>query len=271
MVKPDFNKNSLLFKQYLRLIPAKLGLINKAAFTMQIKAIRSDDLFLVSYPKSGNTWLRYILATAIKGRSDLSFEELEKIVPDVYVSKTKINSFKGQRIIKSHDALFDHLPSVIYIYRDYRDVLVSYYHYAINAKEFTGTLKEFIRSKLPIKFFGSWADHVKGAFEAKKKGKRILILSYEDMLQNPELNISKILNFTQLKSVLTSKQIAEMCNFSTLQKNEKEKGSYFGSDALFFRKGESGKGAAGFDEEDINYLMSDTKVKAMMTELGYIK
>jgi estrone sulfotransferase len=271
LVKPDFNKNSLLLKQYLRLIPAKLGLINKAAFKMQINEIRNSDLFLVSYPKSGNTWLRYIMATALKGRSNFSFDELENIIPDVYVSKTKINSFVGSRIIKSHDALFDQLPAVIYIYRDYRDVLMSYFHYAINTKEFTGTFKEFMRSDFPTRFFGSWSNHIKGAITAKKNGKKILILSYEDMLQNPELNISKILNFTQLKSDLSSQQIAELCNFTNLQKNERDKGSYFGTDALFFRKGEADRGRTGFDEDDINFLMSDSNLKTMMLELGYMK
>jgi len=270
LVKPDFNKNALLLKQYLRLIPAKLGLINYGAFKMQINEIKKDDLFLVSYPKSGNTWLRYILATAMKGRSDFSFEELEEIIPDVYVSKNKINAKTNHRIIKSHDPVFNYLPSVIYIYRDYRDVLVSYYHYTVNANQFNGTISQFIESDFPDKYFGSWVDHLTAAFESKRKGNRILLLSYEDMLQNPELNISKILHFADIKSSLTTAQIAELCNFTNLQATEKSKGSYFGNEALFFRKGEANEGKASLSMADMKYILSNAKVKKLMDELGYI-
>lgn len=271
MVKKDFNSNWLFLKQSLKWIPAQLGLVKMGAFKLQLKEIREDDLFLISYPKSGNTWLRYILAAALKGRIDFSFKELEIIIPDVYLSKNKINSTKAKRIIKSHDPIFDYLPSTIYIYRDIRDVMVSYYHYSVNAKEYSGTLKEFIRSDFPTKHFGSWQNHVSKAIEAKKKGKRILLISYEDMLQNPELNIAKIINFSGIVPTITASEIAALSSFKNLQKNEREKGSYFGTRALFFRKGESRKGETGLDESDIEFLLSNPDVKSLMKELGYIK
>ncbi len=60
-LKPNLSLKRKLM-QYLRWIPANLGLINQGAYQLQIKNIYADDIFLVSYPKSGNTWLRYIVA-----------------------------------------------------------------------------------------------------------------------------------------------------------------------------------------------------------------
>ncbi len=270
MVIRDYSYNNLRFKQALRWLPARLGLVNKGAYKLQINAIKTTDIFLVSYPKSGNTWLRYILATAMKGKNDFSFEELETIIPDVYQSKTKINALTGQRIIKVHEPLFDYFPKVIYIYRDFRDVVVSYYHYSINTKEFKGSLKEFIHSNFYEKYFGTWQNHIAKALEAKRNNKKILILCYEDMLQNPELNISKILHFTELKTELSPKQIADLCEFSNLQRIEKNKGSYFGNNSLFFRQGEATKGHSALDQEDLNYLYAKPKVKELLKELGYL-
>ena len=126
-----------LLMQYLRLIPAKFGLINKGAFLHQIKQIYHDDIFIVSYPKSGNTWLRFIIAYIKQGMQyDISFKYLEKIIPDIYTSKEVIDSQKTGRIIKSHNTYFDYYNKTIYIHRDYRDVLVSYYFYSFIKNKF---------------------------------------------------------------------------------------------------------------------------------------
>ncbi|MGZ3933314.1 MAG: sulfotransferase domain-containing protein, partial [Bacteroidia bacterium] len=172
------------FLQYLRWLPAQLGLFNKGAFLMQIDAIRREDLFIASYPKSGNTWLRFIVAYLKQGlEREIGMNELEHIVPDVYISKDIINAMSGGRIIKTHDPLFSYFPKMIYIYRDYRDVLVSYYHYRTGVKEFTGTFSEFLRSEFIEGHFGSWPDHIEKAFAEKaKRPDDVLILKYEEQL-----------------------------------------------------------------------------------------
>lgn len=270
MVKPDYNRNKLLLMQYGKWLPAKLGLLNYGAFCLQINEIRASDVFLVSYPKSGNTWLRYIVATALSGKSELSFTELEKLVPDVYVSKTKVNQMGSPRFIKSHHTLFDYYPAAVYIYRDYRDVLVSYYHYALNAKEYNGTFSEFIRSDFPVKSFGSWAAHIKKALAAKSSGKRLLLLSYEGMLQNPVDYIKQILEFCSIKTNLTPERIAESCNFDQLKSTEKNTGSYFGTQELFFRNGKSVAGA-NISLSDLNFILETPEVRDLMMELGYLR
>lgn len=270
MVRRDYSNAALLVKQYCRMIPAYLGIINWGAFKLQINRIQPDDIFIVSFPKSGNTWLRYILACAMKGTSDLSFEELEKIIPDVYLSKHRVNTMKEQRWIKTHDALFDYYPKSVYIYRDYRDVVVSYYHYKFNSGEFQGSLQEFIKSNQAEKEFGKWVDHVKAAFAARNSGIPVLILNYTDVLNNPTAEIEKLLEFCKLKPTVSASEIAQMCSFERLKSVEQNKGSYFGNKAQFFRKGGDTHNIE-LSKEDEAFLLSDQATRKLMVELNFIQ
>ena len=95
------------------------------------RVIYGDDIFLVSYPKSGNTWLRFLLAYCLfdiePGR--VNFHNIENFIPDMYVNWPNRNLARP-RIIKSHEKFTKNYPRVIYLYRDGRDVMVSYYYHS---------------------------------------------------------------------------------------------------------------------------------------------
>ncbi|HVN19470.1 MAG TPA: hypothetical protein VMU05_11870, partial [Dongiaceae bacterium] len=43
-----------------------------------------DDTFLTSYPRSGNTWTRFLVGNLIHPHAPVTFLNIEKIVPDMY-------------------------------------------------------------------------------------------------------------------------------------------------------------------------------------------
>ena len=45
--------------------------------------IRPDDVFIVSYPKSGNTWVRFILANLLAPGERITFRNIDNYVADV--------------------------------------------------------------------------------------------------------------------------------------------------------------------------------------------
>lgn len=88
------------------------------------------DIFLVSYPRSGNLWLRWLLAVSVKGRLDVSNRLISGIVPDIYeVSNEYLLALEKPRVIKSHEKYNAAYPKVIYLYRDVRHVMISLFHY----------------------------------------------------------------------------------------------------------------------------------------------
>ncbi|MFN8323585.1 MAG: sulfotransferase domain-containing protein [Chitinophagales bacterium] len=265
--------SSRLAMQYIRWLPYQLGFINRAAFLMQIREILSDDIYLVSYPKSGNTWLRYLVAYMITNDDSLiTLDQLEYLVPDVYVSKDIIDRKKSGRIIKTHDTFFEDFPRVIYIYRDYRDVILSYFHYQTSLKLFNGSFSEFIRSDQLHTPFGSWKSHVNKALSASVlKPDTFLLLSYESLKNDFENSLRRIADFCSIQLNVPFDLIQKKTNFESLKFLEETHGGWFSrlSNEHFFRKGEIGNWKGNISQSDLEFIYSDDEVVSLLAHLKY--
>ena len=94
--------------------------------------IRNDDTFVVSYPRSGNTWLRMIITHIISGGHPQGLSEMDACIPDIYkIGGIKLQELTSPRILKSHSRANRFYPSIIYCVRDPRAVCISYYNYQI--------------------------------------------------------------------------------------------------------------------------------------------
>lgn len=159
-----------------------------------------DDIYIVSYPKSGNTWARFLLGNLYNQADAVTFSNLERNVPDIYQNPPRLlRELPRPRILKSHEYLDPRYPKVIYIVRDPRDVAVSYYHYLIKMRvikedcPMTAYIDRFVRGRLDP--FGSWRDHAGGWLGARQGRSDFLLLRYEEMLDNPARELRKIVEF----------------------------------------------------------------------------
>ncbi len=262
-----------LARQYLRWLPYQFGLINRAAFLMQIREILPDDIYLVSYPKSGNTWLRYLFAYMITNNDNLiTLDQLEYLVPDVYVSKDIIDQKKSGRVIKTHDTFFEDFPRVVYIYRDYRDVILSYFHYQTSLKLFNGSFSEFIRSNQLHQPFGSWKAHLNKALKASAlRPDTFLLLSYESLQNDFEKSLRRIAGFCSIPLNAPFDLIQKKTKFESLKFIEETHGGWFSrfSNEHFFRKGEIGNWKSVISQPDLEFIYSDDEVVSLLTHLKY--
>src|SRR5216110_236189 len=187
--------------------------------------IRSDDVFIVSYPKSGNTWVRFLLAHVLAPEKQISFRNIEDYVPNIYKSSRTLEEREGRRYIKTHHPCYDLYPKTVYIYRDGRDALVSYYHYAVGKEKFAGKFADFLLSSFATKF-SSWREHVQGACDfASKHPDRILMLRYETMLKDPLAGASNISAFLELScSDQSIAKAVELSSFDQLKTMEQSFG-----------------------------------------------
>ena len=72
-----------------------------------IKVFESD-IFIVSYPKSGNTWLRFLIGNLIYNEDQVLFSNIEEKIPDIYQNSgnffetfSKAKNIKKSRIFRS--------------------------------------------------------------------------------------------------------------------------------------------------------------------------
>lgn len=161
-----------------------------------------DDVFLVSYPRSGNTWLRFLISNLLHS-DPTTFANIETRIPDVYHHPDPaLIQHPRPRILKSHEYLVPRYPRVIYIARDPRDVAISYYHWLrkIDLLPVDCLLSDYIPRFIAADFepFGSWGDHLGGWIGARSDNPTFLLLRYEDLHSAPAKSLSRIADFLAL-------------------------------------------------------------------------
>ena len=164
---------------------------------------RPTDIYISSYPRSGTTltqWILYLLTHDEQPDPD----HLTKVSPWFErslaigeLSADDLASFDSPRVFKSHLPR-EWLPDgarYIYVEREVEDVLVSYFHFYQAYLGFRGSLEDFYGRFVDGRVqYGSWFEHVAGWHE-HADDPDVLILRYEELLDDRKGSIAKILEF----------------------------------------------------------------------------
>jgi hypothetical protein len=160
-----------------------------------------DDTFLVSFPRSGNTWTRFLICNLMNPDDPVNFAQLESRIPEIYdVTDRNLRDFPRPRIIKSHESFDPRYKRVIYIVRDPRDVFISYYEFQLKRRVISDDcsleefLPRFMESEVEPKT-GSWRDHVISWTATRGGQKNFLLLRYEDLIVDTQKESTKIASF----------------------------------------------------------------------------
>jgi hypothetical protein len=176
-------------------------------------AVYPDDTFVVSYPRSGNTWTRFLIANLVYPEKNVGFTNIEKLIPDTSSQSNRaLKSTPRPRIIKSHE-YFDHrYRKVIYIVRDPRDVALSYYDFQRKYRQIDDAypleqyVEDFVQGRLISIDWGTWAENVSSWIYTRGKSKNFLLLRYEDMMKDTTRELTRIAQFFGVEPALTRLQ-----------------------------------------------------------------
>ncbi|CAL8277144.1 unnamed protein product [Arctogadus glacialis] len=225
-----------------------------------------EDLLIVTYPKAGTTWTQEIVDLILHGgdaetvrRAPTSTRMpfLEISTPQAsHPGIIQLEKMDPPRVIKSHlpiqllpKSFWESGSKVIYVARNPKDTLVSYFHFdRMNMVQpepgpWSGYQKKFMEGQLG---WGSWYEHVKGYWKEKDK-RNIHYLFYEDMKENPAREIQRIAKFLghRLSEDILN-NIVQLTTFDAMRENPMANyssvpGNLFDRKASdFLRKGEVG-------------------------------
>ena len=162
--------------------------------------VRPTDCFVVSWPRSGNTWLRYMLYHGLYPDRNWDLESLDRAMPSVANPDLRrlLPALEGQpfRMFKSHDPCHAYFfqGRIAYIVRDGRDAVCSFYHYRTNLNRQETAFRDYLDRSLTGAFrYGSWHEHVAG-WLAREGEPSLLIVRYEDMLADPRSVLRRVLS-----------------------------------------------------------------------------
>ncbi|MBO1350076.1 MAG: sulfotransferase domain-containing protein [Hormoscilla sp. GUM202] len=193
-------KRSLSFFRYkLERLDSSSSITKFLLYTLErqknVPKLKTDDVFLVSYPRSGNTWVKTIVAHILYPHDRIySLNNLNRLVPEINMYESGIdsdNEYSNPRVIKTHSsfpfrqgrqnsALYS---QVIYIVRHPFDVIRSFHHYNSYGNPKL-TIEETVCSVTmghnQWGLWGSWQDHVL-SWKVAEKNSQMLFIRYEDM------------------------------------------------------------------------------------------
>jgi hypothetical protein len=231
---------------------------------------RPDDIFIVTYPRSGTTWMQMILYQLTTDGS-MDFPHIYEYCPWFEESSRSADGFEGRpspRLFKSHLS-YGRIPKgpckYIYIARNGKDVAVSYFHFSRTHYGFRGTFDEFfdrfMRGRVE---WGSWFKHVKGWWR-HRNDVNVLFLYYEELLHDLESCLRRIIAFCELDvDPARFPTILERSSFAFMKAHESQFDPQLGAlweqgvqSTAFIRQGQAGawKGtlspqqAARFDKD----------------------
>ena len=228
--------------------------------------LRDSDIILASFPKSGNTWMRFIWANIVSllefDGKEVDFNDVNSELGSEY-DTAQYGSVKFDclpRLVKTHKKYDDQVFGkniAVYLVRHPGDVMVSYFKYrkALNSKDnIHSSFHNFIRDEK----YGitAWCKHVEGWIN-----KDVVVVKYENLKKSEVEVIDNILNQIIHNIYVPDgilKEAVYRSSFDNMRRIEEEKGrprdKEFDRDFRFVRKGQTGQWKDVLSLEDKSYL-----------------
>jgi len=174
--------------------------------------LRRRDVFLVGHPKSGNTWLAYMLGIILRAGDpggQITVANIGDFVPGIHGDDLRILKYRSlpdPRVFRNefpnHPNLY---PRTVYMVRDPRSVLVSYYHhYRVTTDDTAMSLDAFVAKYLAdgpiltwepglVRWDAQVAEWTDPAREAS-----VMVVTYEALHQDRRAVLERVTRFCRI-------------------------------------------------------------------------
>ena len=168
--------------------------VRGATGLVPISQFNEEDVFIVGYPRSGHTWFQNIVVSLIYGLDPKHTPDslVQDLVPDVHY-KRYYKRYGTPMFFKSHHLPVSQYRRVVYLLRDGRDVMVSYWHYLSAIQHKNIDFLEMIQSGYGL-FPCKWHEHV-DTWLSNPYSTAMMVIKYEDLKRNAARELSRVCVF----------------------------------------------------------------------------
>lgn len=242
--------------------------------------IYAEDIMITSYPRSGNTWMRFLLANMQHPNKSISFVNIETLVPDIYQNRDKtMRKLPGPRLLKSHEYFDPRYERVLYLVRDPRDVVISCYFYHMKTRRVPSSyplnryVEDFVAGTLDS--FGSWGENVGSWLGTRQHDPNFCLVLYEDLKQSTLTTLEKVAAFLKwnitpevIQIAINNSDISQMRTMEKQQEGHIRHLRHGRDDIDFVRKGISGQWKTQLTDADKQHI--EHAWSHLMRQLGYL-
>lgn len=199
--------------------------LRKPLVSLRHRNLNPADAFVGSYPRSGSTWLRFMLNELLVGQAS-GFNNVNEALPDVGKHASALPVLPGSgRLIKTHESFRPEYKKAIYLVRDARDVMLSEFSYqkalGFAEDDLDAYIPRFLDGK--VNPFGSWIHHVHSWLDARDSNRaEILLVHFQELRGDSENTLDEILSFLG-RPVSREKIRQAIANNAVERMREKEK------------------------------------------------
>jgi hypothetical protein len=266
---------------------------NNTAIINRLLKDGTKVVFISSFFRSGNTWIRYMLSDLFLQMQDVETETRLPLHPDDLIPHFRFNCM-GQRLlrftqwfknspvvfVKTH-SLFSRVEQIIgangpakgdcralYVYRAPEDALVSFYHFCLHQPGWetrpTVGIDEFCLQQLP-----DWMASVSSYLNAAAEGFPTFLVSYESLSAHPGEVMRDLLDWIGLpcEEEMLERATTHM-QFDKLQRMEVQDNPAQKADKqkLFFRRGQPGAGRLELKDATLQEIRRRTAALVQQAE-----
>lgn len=155
-----------------------------------------NHIWLASFPRSGNTWLRLmlheILWDELSDKNKIRFS-----IPDIHNQWDIFNIDKQETtFVKTHFPYSSFYNKVIYLVRNPLDVIYSYWNLEKKVNKSSLSLDDMItRETMFGGIYGRWDKHIISYLNSNLSPKNLLFIYYEKLVSDPLSTLEIILKF----------------------------------------------------------------------------
>ncbi len=239
---------------------------------------------ITSFPKSGNTWMRFIIYDLFFNNQNMNIEnsaEINRMIPDFHISKnnqlTLDSELKDKEIfLKTHSSYeqMKKLPigKIIIIIRNPFDVFISLYNYYDISNNKRDEMIDYFCTHQTLPFlkkynFPSWQEHIESWVNS---GKEYHIIKYSNLIDDFDNQIKSLCNFLNLeisdKKINFIKRNTSFDNLKKIEMKEKSRNipGFFsanmrGKTTNFMNKGGYGNYISFFNQAELSKLENSFK------------